>query len=981
LPNASQVGQENSKLFGGNLMSTFRPFAHTKVRAILGALKFFPSLLFAIVAPGAALAQNTPVIWNGGNGNWFSNPSNWVCVVGGGSCSPPNGSGVTADIGTASGSGNISGTVTVNGPVNLSDGVALGNGAPGGLRVSSAANTLTAGTLDVGLSGSGTSTLSISGGGVVMDSFVAIGGSAGSSGSATVTGKGSQWNVSNQFFVGDNGQGTLSVLSGGKVTSNSAIIGDISGSSGQINVAGMGAQWIDSGAPTIGASGHGGLTISSGGIVSTAGGTIASNTGSSGSVLVTGSGSQWNDSAGLAVNPNGSLTISKGGVVNSPGGVYNDETGAVLVTGPGSQWTNSTGLGLDGKGSLMISAGGVVSNSGGVFDGANAVVTGVGSQWNTGFIEVNTNPNGGQGTLTIQNGGGVNSLGTGYVGNFGYAGSVAVTGASSSWMNTNLQIGSGGNGNLTIQGGGSVVTTAGGFIGLFGSTGTVTVTGAISQWNLSFLEVGSAGPNNAFGTGSLTILNGGVVNGGGTSIGTFGAGTATVGRVGSKLITTNLCVGCAGPGTLLVNGGAAGSSGGTAGLDIGISTGITGTMTVTDPGTKWSDSSTFVALGQNSGQARLGVQDGATFTTTGELIVGDGGIGTLAISGGQMTDASAAVGTVSSSSGLVNVSGAGGQWNTTDNLQIGSSGQVNINTSATAAAGSLTNNGSLSIGAGSEFVVNGNLTNFSGSTLTGGTYTDSGLLQFDGANIVTNAGNVTLNGATAKITDQLGTNAFTNFTLNASGGKLTLSGNQSLTTAGGSITNSGILTIGLGSTLTVGNGTTTSTPVNFRQVTGRTTVNGILASSSSTTTPTLHIIGGFLFGTGTLGYASVVNASGTIKPGDSLTTTGILAVTGTYAQEATGILDVAIGGMTVGGQFDQLNVTGTATLNGTLNISLLGGFVPAIGDQFTILNASSVTGSFTTANGTAINGTEHFEVTVNANQLVLTVVAGAAPSQ
>jgi len=49
-------------------------------------------------------------------------------------------------------------------PVNLPNGISLGNDAPGTLVVSSAANTVTTGTLDVGFSGPGTSALTISGG-------------------------------------------------------------------------------------------------------------------------------------------------------------------------------------------------------------------------------------------------------------------------------------------------------------------------------------------------------------------------------------------------------------------------------------------------------------------------------------------------------------------------------------------------------------------------------------------------------------------------------------------------------------------------------------------------------------------------------------------------------------------------------------------------------------------------------------------------
>src|ERR1035441_1391027 len=68
-----------------------------------------------LVASTSSFAQ--AVIWAGGNGPWFSNPSNWSLSIGGSPFFPPNGPGITANIGTASGLGPITGTVTLNGPV------------------------------------------------------------------------------------------------------------------------------------------------------------------------------------------------------------------------------------------------------------------------------------------------------------------------------------------------------------------------------------------------------------------------------------------------------------------------------------------------------------------------------------------------------------------------------------------------------------------------------------------------------------------------------------------------------------------------------------------------------------------------------------------------------------------------------------------------------------------------------------------------
>ena len=97
-----------------------------------------------------------------------------------------------------------------------------------------------------------------------------------------------------------------------------------------------------------------------------------------------------------------------------------------------------------------------------------------------------------------------------------------------------------------------------------------------------------------------------------------------------------------------------------------------------------------------------------------------------------------------------------------------------------------------------------------------------------------------------------------------------------------------------------------------------------------------------------------------------------------YQQAASGTLAIDLGGTAPGSQYDQFTVAGSATLNGELALSLVNGFVPTIGTQFDVLNASSVGGTFATVTGTSINASEHFEVTYNGNEVLLTVVAGAA---
>jgi hypothetical protein len=100
--------------------------------------------------------------------------------------------------------------------------------------------------------------------------------------------------------------------------------------------------------------------------------------------------------------------------------------------------------------------------------------------------------------------------------------------------------------------------------------------------------------------------------------------------------------------------------------------------------------------------------------------------------------------------------------------------------------------------------------------------------------------------------------------------------------------------------------------------------------------------------------------------------TGLLAITGTYTQLSTGAMTGLINGTTAGTGFSQLNVTGTAALAGTINFTVAAGFQGSLfaGETFTVLNASSVTGTF--SNSTiAINGSFHFNVSYTATGLLM----------
>jgi fibronectin-binding autotransporter adhesin len=291
-----------------------------------------------------------------------------------------------------------------------------------------------------------------------------------------------------------------------------------------------------------------------------------------------------------------------------------------------------------------------------------------------------------------------------------------------------------------------------------------------------------------------------------------------------------------------------------------------------------------------------------------------------------------------------------------------------------------TNSGALTIDAGSTFTLfqSSLLTNLVGGTLTGGTYTVGGTLLLTAANggITTNAANLTLTGSAAKIlngevctTCPVPVNALTGFDSNTSTGTFTLAGNAVLTTAAANFADAGTLDVAKGSTLTVG-----GTGNSYNQTGGKTTIDGTLAGISDAT-----VTGGTILGTGTVkGNLSVGNGSGTaatINVGDS-GVAGLLSITGKYTQLATGTTTGTISGTAAGTGYSQLKVTGAAALAGTINFTVTTAFQAslALGEKFTVLTASAVTGTFSNAT-IAINSTFEFTVSYTSTGVVLTVAA------
>jgi hypothetical protein len=119
---------------------------------------------------------------------------------------------------------------------------------------------------------------------------------------------------------------------------------------------------------------------------------------------------------------------------------------------------------------------------------------------------------------------------------------------------------------------------------------------------------------------------------------------------------------------------------------------------------------------------------------------------------------------------------------------------------------------------------------------------------------------------------------------------------------------------------------------------GTMAINNALSSGGGT----VNCNEGTCSGSGTIG-GDLNNNGGTISPGNS---PGVMAVTGDFSQSAESSLLIELGGTAAGTEHDMFRVDGEAALDGTLEVRLVDGFLPSLGDRFDILEFSSSTGQF-----------------------------------
>jgi len=320
----------------------------------------------------------------------------------------------------------------------------------------------------------------------------------------------------------------------------------------------------------------------------------------------------------------------------------------------------------------------------------------------------------------------------------------------------------------------------------------------------------------------------------------------------------------------------------------------------------------------------LNIENGYTFTTSGNfsnagtVTVGNGS--TFTLSGATLTNP----GTLSlSGTGLLK--GSSGAQTLTSSGTIEGSGNVGD------AMLGIVNTGTILANQSTALVINPNSAGFN------------------------NKGNLLVNaGSTLDITGPA--NSFLNFnssTGTLTGGNYTVLGTLQFSNAN-IVTNAAHITL-LGAKSQIVNQSSTNALANF--ATNAAMASFILQGGQSLTT----------------NAASFINAGSlSVGTGSTFTVNG-----GSYTQNSSGLLDIDITGTKTGANYGSLDVSGAATLDGTLDISLTGGgSLLKVGETFDIVTGKSVACGWTDY-GLSISNTEHFQVDCNSNDVVLVVDSGA----
>jgi T5SS/PEP-CTERM-associated repeat protein len=668
------------------------------------------------------------------------------------------------------------------------------------------------------------------------------------------------------------------------------------------------------------------LTASSGGVV-TVNGNLTQPTGGA-SVTANGSGSTITVGHDFSLT-GGSFQVASGGTIRTQSLTQN--RGSDSLSGSNSTLTVDQNFSLLG-GFLDISMGGALTVNGQfTLDGGEDVdgdAIGGGGTWqgmgttidSNGTMFIGGNGSGGF-SLGVSNGATVRTGEVQIGSNPGSVGRVFLSGSGTLWevQTVGLVVGQGASGTFNISDSGHLLFDNETLfaIGLdSGSNGQMTVDGSGSSVDASQTQtrIGAV----AGSVGHLTLTNGAKV--------TFGQDTS---------------IGRAGNGSLSLASGSQVSVTGNSNTDFGVAN----------------------DAGSTGG---ISVQDGSNLNVDANFFIGVAGNGFVGVGTGGMVQTTVVVlGGASGALGTVIVDGAGSTWNTSGDVFIGYTDK---------GAGKLT------VSSGGVFNVVGperfGIANETGTT---------GELDVDGGGSRVTASRFIAGvdgAATVKIT-----NGGILETDDAAIASSPVSSSDVLVSDAGSIWNVSAFALYVGgipldaaftqggpATLTVANGglVQVSQLIDIGRL-GKIVLSGGAVGVGTNANPAVNTLrvaaDGLLIGSARVQGQVIVAPGGKILPGNS---PGLLTIDGNYTQEAGSTFYAELGGSDPGTGYDQVQVSGTATLAGDLQVRLTNGFTPAVGQTFRILTAGSINGAFTTILAPSQAG---ISVTSDATGLTVTVTS------
>jgi uncharacterized repeat protein (TIGR01451 family) len=444
----------------------------------------------------------------------------------------------------------------------------------------------------------------------------------------------------------------------------------------------------------------------------------------------------------------------------------------------------------------------------------------------------------------------------------------------------------------TLAGSGNLVLGAGGFW----NSGTINGPGQIEL---------AAGKTFDINGGMLTLdrvfRNKGTLRFQTASCGIFGSNAASIlnDSVTEFLVDASIWIGFGNSGTVNVNGFQATFN--------NVVTGA-GNWNLGTGSVLWMSFATAISGGSISGTGTLllgsspsDIKASVNLTSPGKLII-DGGA-TFNASTVTVPSLEMRTGTLDGSSAINLTGGAVSIWK----------------------GGTIAGSGAFAIPAGVTFTIDGSL----GAMTLARNLTNDGTIDYNATNALSFSGATLTNAGTFNVHNSTAIGGSGTFTNNGTFVKLGGAGTMNFAPA---FTNSNTVTASSGH-VGFDNG--------YTQSAGTTTLDGghIGGLGSS-----VVLNGGILRGNGTIPADLVNNA--TIRPGMS---PGIINVNADYTQGATGVLEIELAGASPA-QYDRLAVSGNATLDGTLNVTFLGGYLPAGGETYDVLTFSSKSGDFATKN-------------------------------